>query len=246
MKIALLSDIHGNLQALQSCLDDARTQGAARFVFLGDFVGYGADPHGVIAVIEEYVARGAIALRGNHDEATYGKTSYMNEMAMAAIDYTKQVLAPAQILFLRNLPMIAHEGSCCFVHASAAAPEKYPYIDSPTAALRCADASNAAHTFCGHVHEQRLYFAAQGSHMKLFQPTPGVAVPVPAHRRWVALVGSVGQPRDRNPKAAYAIFDSGRMTITFCRVAYDHRAAAARIRAVGLPASIAYRVESGI
>jgi diadenosine tetraphosphatase ApaH/serine/threonine PP2A family protein phosphatase len=246
MKIALLSDIHGNLQALQSCLDDARANGASRFVFLGDFVGYGADPHGVIDVVGEYVAQGAIAVRGNHDEAIYGKVSFMNEMARSAIDYARQVLTPPQTQFLRNLPLIVREGSCCFVHASAASPEKYPYIDCPSAARLCADASDAAHTFCGHVHEQCLYFATPGTHMKIFQPTPGVAVPVPAHRRWVALVGSAGQPRDRNPQAAYALFDRERQAITFCRVPYDHHAAAARIRAVGLPESIAYRVESGI
>lgn len=246
MKIALLSDIHGNLQALQSCLDDAHANSVSRFVFLGDFVGYGADPHRVIDVIADYVAQGAIAVRGNHDEAIYKSGSYMNEMAQSAIDYAKQVLTPVQTLFLRNLPMIVREGTCCFVHASAASPEKYPYIDSPTAAQRCAEASESPHTFCGHVHEQRLYFAVQGPRMTLFQPTPGVAVPVPAHRRWVALIGSVGQPRDRNPQAAYAIFESERPAITFCRVPYDHHAAAARIREVGLPGSIAYRVEIGI
>jgi diadenosine tetraphosphatase ApaH/serine/threonine PP2A family protein phosphatase len=246
MRIALLSDIHANVQALQSCLDDARTYGATRFVFLGDFVGYGADPGGVIDVIAQYVAEGAIVIRGNHDEAIYGSSIYMNDMAMSAINYAKRVLTPAQITFLQNLPMIVREETCCFVHASAASPEKYPYVDSPTAAERCAEASELPHTFCGHVHEQRLYFAAPGPRMTVFRPTPGVAVPVPAHRRWVALVGSVGQPRDRNPKAAYAIFDTEQVSITFCRVTYDHYAAAARIREVGLPESIAYRVESGI
>ena len=246
MKIALLSDIHGNLQALHSCLADARERGAGRYAFLGDFVGYGADPHGVVDVIAEYVAHGAVAVRGNHDEATYGSSIYMNEMAMTAIDYAKQVLTPPQTLFLRNLPMIVRDGTCCFVHASAASPEKYPYIDSPSAAQRCAAASESPHTFCGHVHEQRLYFAAQEPRMILFRPTPGIAVPVPTHRRWVTLIGSVGQPRDRNPQAAYALFDSERLAITFCRVPYDHHAAAARIREVGLPESIAYRVESGI
>ncbi len=246
MIIALLSDIHGNLQALRSCLDDARERGATRFVFLGDFVGYGADPHGVIDMITAYVDQGAIALRGNHDEAIYKSASYMNEMAQSAIDYAKRALSPAHKLFLRNLPLIVREGTRCFVHASAASPEKFPYIDSPSAAQRCAQVSESSHTFCGHVHEQRLYFSVQGSRMMLFRPTPGVAVPVPGHRRWVALIGSVGQPRDRNPQAAYAIFDCERSTITFCRVPYDHHAAAARIREVGLPGSIAYRVESGI
>lgn len=246
MKIALLSDIHGNLQAMIACLADARARGAERYAFLGDFVGYGADPHAVVDKIVEYVGRGALAVRGNHDEAVFGSAAYMNEMAQSAIDYAKTVLSPPQTVFLRNLPMILREGSCCFVHASAASPEKYPYIDSPTAAQRCAEASESAHTFCGHVHEQRLYFAAHGPKMTLFRPTPGVAVPVPAHRQWVALIGSVGQPRDHNPRAAYAIFDGARPSITFCRVAYDHRAAAARIREVGLPESIAYRVECGI
>ena len=80
MRIALLSDIHGNLQALHACLADAHARGAERFVFLGDFVGYGADPHGVVDVITEYVAQGAIAVRGNHDEAIHGSSIYMNEM----------------------------------------------------------------------------------------------------------------------------------------------------------------------
>lgn len=246
MRIALLSDIHGNLQALRSCLDDACEKGATQFVFLGDFVGYGADPGGVIDLVAQHVAEGAFAVRGNHDEAIYGSSSYMNEMAMCAIKYAQQVLTPEQILFLRNLPMIARENSCCFVHASAASPDKYPYVDSPSAAQRCAEASDLPHTFCGHVHEQRLYFAVPGRRMNVFRPMPGVSVPVPAHRRWVALVGSVGQPRDGNPQAAYAIFDIERVAITFCRVPYDHHAAAARIREVGLPESIAFRVESGI
>lgn len=245
MRIALLSDIHANVQALQSCLADARTNGATRFVFLGDFVGYGADPGGVVDLIAQYVAEGSIAVRGNHDEAIYGSSIYMNDMAMSAINYAKRVLTPAQITFLQNLPLIVREETCCFVHASAASPEKYPYVDSPAAAERCAEASELPHTFCGHVHEQRLFFAAREPRMTVFRPTPGVAVPVPAHRRWVALVGSVGQPRDRNPKAAYAIFDTALVSITFCRVSYDHHAAAARIREVGLPGSIAYRVENG-
>lgn len=245
MKIALLSDIHGNLQALQSCLADARARGAERYAFLGDFVGYGADPGSVVDVIADYVGQGAVAVRGNHDEAIYGPSVVMNDTAMIAIDYAKGVMTPQQTLFLQNLPMIVHEGTICFVHASAAAPEKYNYVDCASAAMECAEASEAVHTFCGHVHDQRLYFAARRASMTSFRPTPGVAIPVPAHRRWVTLIGSVGQPRDRNPLAAYAFFDTEKPAITFCRVSYDQYAAAARIREVGLPESIACRVESG-
>lgn len=245
MKIALLSDIHGNIQALHACMADARTRDVDRFAFLGDFVGYGADPGLVVDVIIEQVAAGAIAVRGNHDEAIYSDSIYMNDSAMAAIRYARQVLTAAQTMFLRNLPMLVREGTCCFVHASAASPEKYPYIDSPSAAQHCAEVSETPHTFCGHMHEQRLYFGTPRAKMTLFRPTPGIAVPVPSHRRWVALIGSVGQPRDRNPKAGYTIFDSERNTMTFCRVSYDHFATAARIREAGLPESIAYRIEHG-
>lgn len=247
MKTALLSDIHGNLHALTACLADARERGAEHFAFLGDFAGYGADPHGVVDLVMRHVASGAIAVRGNHDEAVHGSAAYMNELAQAAIDYARTVLTPTHIAFLKGLPLVVRHEHCCYVHASAALPENYPYIDSPGSAERCAEAADRPLSFVGHVHEQRLYYAAQPSspHMTLFRPTPGVAIPVGAHRRWVALVGSVGQPRDRDPRAAYAVFDTARPALTFCRVPYDHHAAAARIREVGLPEGLAYRVEHG-
>jgi hypothetical protein len=91
-----------------------------------------------------------------------------------------------------------------------------------------------------------LYFQSSGGKMSAFRPLQGSAVSVRGHRSWLALVGSVGQPRDRNPAAAYALFDSAREQITFHRVAYDHLAAARKIRNAGLPGSIAYRVEMGI
>jgi diadenosine tetraphosphatase ApaH/serine/threonine PP2A family protein phosphatase len=245
MSIALLSDIHGNMQALHACLADAHARGASRYVFLGDLVGYGADPHGVVDVVRDYVERGAIAVRGNHDDAIHGSTAYMNEAATAAIKYGRTVLSAEQSDFLRKLPMIVREGSCCFVHASANTPERYPYIDSPSAAAACVLAAETTYTFCGHLHEQQLYFMAQAPRMTLFTPTPGIAIPVPGHRRWLAVVGSAGQPRDRNPKAAYTLFDAARARITFCRVPYDHALAAKRIREAGLPLSLAYRVENG-
>ena len=245
MTIALLSDIHGNLQALQSCLADARARGASRYVFLGDLVGYGADPHGVVDIVREHVSRGAVAVRGNHDDAILGSTAYMNKSARRAIEYAREVLSVEQSAFLQQLPMIVREENCCFVHASAKTPERYPYVDCPSAAAACVAAAGTTYTFCGHVHEQRLYFTARVAHMKEFNPTAGIAVPLHGHRRWLAIVGSAGQPRDKNPKAAYTLFDPARATITFCRVAYDHSAAAMRIRAVGLPESLASRVEYG-
>jgi diadenosine tetraphosphatase ApaH/serine/threonine PP2A family protein phosphatase len=137
-------------------------------------------------------------------------------------------------------------GELCFVHASAANPARWDYIDSPTEARRCIDATDATYTFCGHLHDQALYFESGQGRMREFRPVVGTPIPVRGHRRWLAIVGSVGQPRDRNPAAAYTLFDDERRLITFFRVAYDAGAAADKIRRCGLPASLAFRVELGI
>ena len=246
MRIALFADVHANLQALDACLAHARGQHATRFVFLGDLVGYGADAQAVVAAVKGEVAQGAIAVKGNHDEAIDRSRFYFNETALAAIDWARKTLAPESARFLAALPLIVREDARCFVHASAAYPERWDYVDGTGAAARCIEAAAVPHTFCGHVHDQMLYFGTRRGRSSAFVPTPGIAVPIRSHRRWLAVVGSVGQPRDRNPAAAYALFDGEREEITFFRVPYDAKTAAARIRECGLPESLAYRVETGI
>lgn len=244
--IALLSDIHANLEALDACLRHARERGVERYAFLGDFVGYGADAIGVIEIVERFALGGAIVLRGNHDQAIEKAASYFNDAARASLAWARETLAPAQKRFLAELPLVVRDGEICYVHASAAFPERWDYVDSPAAAKRCADAAAASYTFCGHVHDQVLFFEGSSGRMKEFRPVAGTPIPIRGHRRWVAIVGSVGQPRDRNPAAAYALFDLTRREITFCRVPYDAAAAAGKIRSAGLPGSLAVRVELGI
>lgn len=246
MLIALLSDVHGNLEALNACLAHARGRGAERFAFLGDFVGYGADAKEVVELVKRHAEAGAVVLKGNHDEAVEKRGSYFNEASRASLQWARETLDAEQKHFLATLPLIEREGAVVFVHASAAAPERWDYIDSPAAAKRCADAGDSCYTFCGHVHDQVLYFGSGQGRMGEFRPVPGTAIPVRSHRRWVAIVGSVGQPRDRNPAAAYALFDPSAQEITFFRVPYDAAAAAAKIRRCGLPGSLAYRVERGV
>jgi diadenosine tetraphosphatase ApaH/serine/threonine PP2A family protein phosphatase len=244
--IAILSDIHANLEALSACLKHAREAGADRYAFLGDLVGYGADPRGVIEIVARYAADGAIVVKGNHDEAVGKTPRYMNDSVRATIEWTRAELSADDAAFLASLPLFAREGEMCFVHASAATPERWEYIDSPSAARRSIDAARTAYTFVGHVHEQELYYQGAGGKTIAFRPLEGIAIPVGRHRRWLALVGSAGQPRDNNPAAAYAQFDTEREKIIFRRVPYDHLAAARKIRDAGLPLSIAYRVEKGI
>jgi diadenosine tetraphosphatase ApaH/serine/threonine PP2A family protein phosphatase len=246
MPTALLSDIHGNLEALNACLAHAHGRGAERFAFLGDLVGYGADACGVVDVVARYAADGAIVLKGNHDEAVEKDGGYFNDAARAAIRWARETLTQEQKRFLASLSLIERQGNVCYVHASAASPKRWSYVDSPAAARRCADAANVCYTFCGHIHDQVLYFENAQGRMSEFRPFPGTAIPVRNHRRWVGIVGSTGQPRDRNPAAAYTLFDSARQTLTFFRVPYDAKAAADKIRRCGLPTILAYRVESGI
>jgi diadenosine tetraphosphatase ApaH/serine/threonine PP2A family protein phosphatase len=245
LRLALLSDIHGNTPALGACLDHAQARGADRFAFLGDFVGYGGDPAGVVREIIARVDDGAIALKGNHDEAIEKRGAYFNAAAQSALELARVRLDAAQREFLSGLPLVWRENEVCLVHATAANPGRWDYIDSPGAALRCANAAEARYVFCGHVHDQVLYFESGDGRLREFRPMPGVPIPVRHWRRWVAIVGSVGQPRDRNPAAAYTIFDTANEQVTFHRVVYDVRAAALQIRQAGLPESLAYRVEQG-
>src|SRR5215208_1910501 len=128
MLIALLSDIHSNREALDACLAHARSMRAERFVFLGDYVGYGADPSYVVDTVVRMVEDGAVALLGNHDEAIGRPSESMNALARAAIDWTRARLDSTQAAFLQKLPLSLEQGECLFVHASAYAPAAWLYI----------------------------------------------------------------------------------------------------------------------
>jgi diadenosine tetraphosphatase ApaH/serine/threonine PP2A family protein phosphatase len=201
----------------------------------------------VVDVVARHVAEGGIAVKGNHDEAIEGKGGYFNDAAQAAIDWARAMLTPEHRRFLAALPLEVREGGLFFAHASASNPGHWDYIDSRATAKTCIDAAGGApYTFVGHLHDQMLYSESPLGKMGEFRPVPGTPIPVGGHRQWLAIVGSVGQPRDRNPAAAYTLFDTERAQVTFFRVAYDVRAAAAKIRRSGLPESLAFRVESGI
>ena len=194
----------------------------------------------------EHAQAGAVVVKGNHDEAVAQPSPYMNEQAREAIEWARKALSEEEKAFLAGLPLTARHGAVCFAHASADRPERWSYVDSSSAALRSVAAAAVPYTFSGHVHEQVLFGQIGGDRVTRFNPRSGDEIPVGAHRRWLALVGSVGQPRDGSPAAAYALFDEERARLTYFRVPYDHHAAARSIRNAGLPEALAYRVERGI
>jgi len=245
MKIAVLSDIHSNLEALQACLAHAEREGATMHVFLGDLVGYGADPVACVGLLTGHAARGALLVRGNHDEAALGGLCEpMNFVAREATYWTRKQLSPGERDFLASLPFTARRDDLFFVHAGADAPEKWDYISSALQAGRCMDAAQASVTFAGHVHHQSLFFSA-GSSVRAFQPVPGVSIPLGGRRRWLAIAGSVGQPRDGNNAAGYVLYDEEKRLLTFFRVPYDHMTAARKIIEAGLPERLAWRLQRG-
>ena len=253
MKYALLSDIHSNLHAFEACLDHAKKQGVDRIAVLGDLVGYGAFPTEVVTRCQEIAHSGGIVLRGNHEELiqSHSLNSVLASQSLGGqtAEWTHEQLSPAQRFWLEILPLTAQDDALLFVHASADAPERWRYVDDERIAALSLDAACANpqvhYVFGGHVHHQSLYYRGTGRQLMAFKPTAGVPIPTPKHRRWIATVGSVGQPRDGNPRAMYAVFDSIAAKLTFHRVAYDHMAAARSIRQAGLPEFFAQRLETG-
>jgi diadenosine tetraphosphatase ApaH/serine/threonine PP2A family protein phosphatase len=243
--IAFLTDIHGNREALEACLAHAERYPIDRYVFLGDFVGYGADPGFVVDTVQAHAQQGAIALLGNHDSAAIGHLESMNDMAMLAIEWTRRQLTKDQRGFLANLALTAEDGDRLYVHASAAAPRTWDYVLDERGAFRCLMATDAAVTFCGHTHLPALFHMTARSNVAAFDPDAGVAIPLNPQRRWVAVIGAVGQPRDRNPAACYALYDDGPRTLTYVRVPYDVDSAARKIREAGLPPFLAARLAWG-
>lgn len=249
MKIALLSDIHANLQALNACMAHAKTQGIERWVLLGDLVGYGGNPQEVVDIAMQLVDDGAWVVKGNHDEMAVKPTADDGSMGSKSAQWTHDQLNTLQLEFLQSLPLSVLLGPLLLVHASAYAPSRWHYVDSERSADLCVNHAlqsfDARHVVVGHVHQQTIYYRGTGHSMMRFDPTAGVPVPMASHRPWVATVGSVGQPRDRKPEAMYAVYDDAACRMTFHRVVYDHTAAAAAIRNAGLPDFFAERLAHG-
>ncbi len=245
MLLAVFADIHANRQAFAACLDFARLRGAARIVCLGDYVGYGADPEWTVETVMDLVAGGAMAVRGNHDSAVGTPSETMNAVAQAAIEWTRGRLSAAQRRFLAELPLTLRDDDRLYVHSEASSPSKWRYVQNTPDAARSIVATEADITFCGHIHRPVLYSMSPAAKMTTFVPVPGVPVQLTGGRRWLAVLGSVGQPRDGDPAASFALFDTDRREITYCRVPYDVEAAANRIRDNGLPHWLADRLSVG-
>jgi diadenosine tetraphosphatase ApaH/serine/threonine PP2A family protein phosphatase len=248
MRALVLSDIHGNLQALEAVL--AAAGEFDELWNLGDVVGYGANPNEVVALMRELAM---VNVRGNHDRVCCGLTSSQgfNPIAAAAAAWTQRVLTPENLQWLRDMPQgpVAGGGRAMCAHGSPLHEDEY--IVTMRDAWSPLQQMSTEVTFFGHTHvqggfsqrdhewhENRPYYSTRDQ-------AESVEIDVPVGTRHLINPGSVGQPRDRDWRAGFAIYDSVAETVTFYRVPYDVAAAQAAIRAVGLPEKLAARLSEG-
>lgn len=240
-RIAVFSDIHGNLHALQAVLSAIGRMEIKTLVCLGDVVGYGAFPN---ECIDEMRRRDVPTLAGNHDHAAIGRTEvrFFNDIARRAVEWTAQRLTPENMQWLERRPYRYElPGGLLFIHASPINPEGWGYVLTFGDARSSFDAFDQRVCFIGHSHQPAV---VEKDGEELTCPEAS-AIPLREGCRYLINVGSVGQPRDRNPNACYVTVDLGRNEIEFHREAYDVQAAQQAIRAAGLPEELAERLGFG-
>jgi diadenosine tetraphosphatase ApaH/serine/threonine PP2A family protein phosphatase len=240
MRVALLSDIHSNLVALDAVLAAA---GAVDAVWhLGDIVGYGPDPNGVVARLREI---GATGVRGNHDAAACGgpQIEWFNPEARRAMDWTRNTVSPETVAWLDALPERLPLDGCELVHGSPREP-LWEYITSVPAARANLAALEQPIGLNGHTHIP-VAFVEDDGRVGAISPHDGSEIEL-RDRRALLNPGSVGQPRDGDPRASFAIYEPDAARIAWHRVAYDIEAVQAAMQRAGLPPSLATRLSFGL
>lgn len=244
MRYGVLGDIHSNLTALTAVLDSLSKDGIDRLLSVGDVVGYGAAPQECIDLVRE---AGAVVVMGNHDAACIDRldTVYFNAYARAAVDWTRTALRPEDRTWLDALPLTQHLEHCSVAHGTLHRPELFDYIQSPQDADPSLDVMPLPVCFVGHTHVPVTLMRLRDDPHRTAYTTDQVVDVDEAHRALVN-VGSVGQPRDEDPRTGYALYDSETGRVEIRRLEYDIDREAARIRAAGLPEMLADRLYLGV
>jgi diadenosine tetraphosphatase ApaH/serine/threonine PP2A family protein phosphatase len=242
VRVAVISDIHGNRHAFEAVLEDARDAGAEAFWCLGDLVGYGADPDACVEMARDHVA---VCLAGNHDLAVTGVLGIQEFSHGAAVSarWTREVIQPANLAYLEALKPKGAEGPWGLYHASPRDPV-WEYVLSELVAGACLDASEQRVNFIGHSHVALAFVRDDEGQLTGALREPGRTADL-VDRSWLLNPGSVGQPRDGDPRAAWLLLDTEALRAEWRRREYDIAGAQAAIRAAGLPDSLADRLGYG-
>lgn len=243
MRYLIFSDLHSNLESLTTFAQIIETLDHDKKVFLGDLVGYGADPNACVEWVRE---NADITLSGNHDYGVLGKTdlTYFNSYAYQACLWTRQKLTPENKDFLGSLPCEIVEDGIHWVHSSPYEPEQWHYVVSRVDGKINFDHFSTQLCFVGHSH--RPVIIEKGPDGKVQDCVSPTTWELKPDCRYIVNVGSLGQPRDGNPKPAFVIYDSTAGTLEYQRYEYDFSATQRKILANGLPSFLADRLSKGV
>ena len=241
MKYAILSDVHSNLEAFQAVLADLSQEKVDQTFFLGDIVGYGADPDQCIELLQGLTTS---AIAGNHDWAAIGLTeyTYFNPVARAAIEWTSGNITGEHQEFLKKLPLTQNHHNLTLVHATPYEPEAWHYIFSLEEAHVSFQYHDRQICFLGHSHTPIAFKQNEEGRSSVL---PDTTFTLEGSQRYIINVGSVGQPRDGDPRAAYGIYDPDEPCFTLRRIPYNIKRAQEKIIAAGLPHFLAQRLALG-
>ena len=239
-KFAILGDIHSNIDALNVVLDDCRREGVTDFLCTGDVVGYNACPHECLQIIRDL---GCPIVIGNHDHYVSSRQNLddFNPVAAEVIEWTRKHLSVEEIYFLRSLPFVITKMGITLVHSTMDNPEDFGYVFDHLQAEAHFSHQVTPICFHGHTHCPTIYEKQVGAVYQI----EAHDFKLPIGRKYFVNVGSVGQPRDGDPRASYVIYNPLLRTLVFRRLEYDVAAAQERIRAAGLPERLALRLEVG-
>jgi predicted phosphodiesterase len=239
MKFAILADIHGNLDAFQVVLEDAKKQQVTHYACLGDVVGYNANPKECLDIVR---TMNMPCVKGNHDEYCSSEEHLegFNPAAAEAVNWTRTQLTEDDRQWLRDLKYSRMVTNFTIVHATLDGPQRWGYVFDKLAAAASFTYQNTSVCFFGHTHVPVAFVkdsVVRGGTYSKFKTEPG--------KKYFVNVGAVGQPRDNNPKCAYVIYDTIDGTIEIRRLDYDIAAAQKKIIAAGLPERLAERLAYG-
>ncbi len=239
MLYALISDIHGNLEALTTVMKKIEELSPDRLICLGDVVGYGANPEECAQIVRD---QADICLMGNHEAAVIGNLdiSYFTPYARDAALWTRDHVSEQTMHWAAELPLAGKIDGFTVVHGSLYQPEMFNYVQTIADAEYNFSAMETPLLFLGHSHQPLAFFNTEPMTYTL-----GPEIELDHSEKTIVNIGSVGQPRDENPNSAFALFDSEKNIVTIHRVAYDVETAAQKILASGLPEALAMRLAAG-
>lgn len=241
MRYAIISDIHGNLEAFRAVLDALSGERIDAYLSMGDVVGYGADPKECLKLLKSLEPQVLIA--GNHEWGVLGQLEMedFNDLARDAVIWTRNILDKDEIEYIKSFQLVHEDESMTLVHGTLNMPEEFYYIFDADDAYATMNQMKNYLCFTAHTHVPAVF---RSDHDKIETPEEK-NIKIDTDRRYVINAGSIGQPRDGDRRAAYAIYDDEESVVELKRVEYDVKKAGEKILKTGLPARLAYRLAEG-